>query len=65
MQPDNEIWSINRYKIRNIFLEKLYRKCGGEARPKTSYQKSKLSISLNQQSELLQLLLNCLILLYV
>ena len=41
-EPDNEIWS-----------EKSYTKCGGEASPRPFYQKSKLSISLDQQSEML------------
>ena len=33
--------------MRNIFLEK----CGGEASPRTFFKKSKLKISLNQQSK--------------
>ena len=37
----------------NIFLEKPYTKCGGEAIPRPSYKKSKFSISLDQQSEML------------
>ena len=37
------------YNMRNIFLEKSYTKCGGEARPRSFYKKSKLSISLDQQ----------------
>ena len=37
------------YKIRNIFLEKSNIKCGGDANPRTL--KSKLSTSLDQQSE--------------
>ena len=39
------------YKIRNIFLEKSNIKCGGDANPRTFYKKSKLSPSLDQQSE--------------
>ena len=39
-------------KLRNIFLEKSYTKCGGETRPRPS-EKSKLSISLDQQSKAL------------
>ena len=38
--------------MRNIFLEKSYTKCGGEASPRPFYKKSKLSISLDQQSEI-------------
>ena len=36
-ESDNEIWS-----------EKSYTKCGGEASPRPFYQKSKLSMSLDQ-----------------
>ena len=32
------------YKMRNIFLKKLYTKCGGEDSPKSFYKKSKLRI---------------------
>ena len=35
---------------RNIFLEKSYTKCGGDASPRPFYKKSKLSISLDQRS---------------
>ena len=38
-----------KYKMRNIFLEKSNIKCGGDANPRTL--KSKLSTSLDQQSE--------------
>ena len=31
------------YNKRNIFLEKLYTKCGGEVSPRNFYKKSKLS----------------------
>ena len=41
------------YNMRNIFLEKSYTKCGGEASPRSFYEKSKLSISLDQQLEML------------
>ena len=37
----------------NIFLEKLYAKCGGEASPRPFSEKLKLSISLTQQSKVL------------
>ena len=33
------------YDTRNIFIEKLFAKCGGEASPRPFYKKSKLSIS--------------------
>ena len=36
-----------------IFLEKLYAKCAGETVPRPSSKKSKLSISLNQESKVL------------
>ena len=42
------------YKMRNIFLEKSNIKCGGDANPRTV--KSKLSTSLDQQSESLFLM---------
>ena len=41
------------YNMRKIFLEKSYPKCGGETSPKPSSRKSKLSISLDQQSKVL------------
>ena len=46
--------NISRSKVmRNIFLVKSYTKCGGEARSRPSYKKLKLSISLDQESEML------------
>ena len=42
------------YNMRNIFLEKSYSECGGEARSKSFHKHIKLSISLNQHSEMLQ-----------
>ena len=39
--------------MRNIFLEKLYPKCGGEAWPRTFYKKPGLCLSLYQQPEML------------
>ena len=39
------------YKMRNIFLEKPYRKYGGETSPGPLNKKLKLNISLDQQSE--------------
>ena len=41
------------YNMRNIFLEKSYTKCGGENSSRLFYKKSKLRISLDQQSEML------------
>ena len=41
------------YNMRSIFLEKSYIKCGGETIPKSFSKKSKLSISLDQQSKIL------------
>ena len=40
------------YNKRNSFLERSYIKCDGEASPRTFHEKSKLSISLDQQSEM-------------
>ena len=34
MQSDNEIWSVNKENMRNIFLEKSYTKCGTEIIPR-------------------------------
>ena len=36
------------YKMRNIFVEKLYTKCAGETIPRPLSKKSKLSISPDQ-----------------
>ena len=47
-QSDNESWSVNRSKMRSIYLEKSYTKCGWETSPRPFFKKSKLSISLNQ-----------------
>ena len=41
------------YNMRTIFLEKLYAKCGGETSPTLFFKKSKLRISLDQQSKVL------------
>ena len=38
--------------MKNVFLEKLYAKCGKEASPRSFYKNSKLSISLAQWSEM-------------
>ena len=41
------------YNLRNIFREKSYTKCGGEAIHRPFSKKSKLSVSLDQQSKTL------------
>ena len=41
------------YNLRNIFHEKLYTKCDGEATHRSFSKKSKLSVSLDQQSKTL------------
>ena len=49
------------YSIRNIFLEHFSStKYGGEASPRNFYKKSKLSISLGQQSEMVYLIMKML-----
>ena len=45
------------YNMRNIFLEKSYIKCGGKISPRSLPKNSKLSISLDQQSDVLYSLL--------
>ena len=40
-------------KMRNMVFEKSYIKCGGEARPRPFYKKSKFSMSLDCHSEML------------
>ena len=44
---------LREYNMKNIFLKKSYRKCGGETSPRPFSEKPKLSISLDQQSEFL------------
>ena len=39
--------------MRNIFLEKSYKKCGEETSPRPFSEKLKLSVSLDQQSKVL------------
>ena len=48
-----EFSRLIKYKMRNIFLEELYTKCGVEASPSPFYKKSNLSTSLDQHYELL------------
>ena len=45
------------YNMRIIFIEKWYRKCGGETSPRPFPEKLKLSISLEQYSKVLYSLL--------
>ena len=52
-----KIAQLIEYNIKNIFLEKLYTKCGGEASLRVFYKNLKFSICLDQQSEMLQSLL--------
>ena len=40
------------YNMRNIFIEKSYTKSGVEASPRPFYEKTKMSIPLDQQSEI-------------
>ena len=42
-----------KYNMRNVFVGKSYGNCGGEASPRPFYKKSQMSISVNQQSEML------------
>ena len=44
------------YNLRNIFLEKSYTKCDGETISRPFSKKSKLSISLDQDSKVLYIL---------
>ena len=53
---DNQTWKIGQlieYNMRKIFPENSYQKCGGEASPRSFCKKSRLSKSLDQQSEML------------
>ena len=47
------------YNMTNIFLEKSYTKCDGETIPKPFSKKSKLIISLDQKSKVLDSLFYC------
>ena len=44
-----DLRNIAKYDLRNIFLEKLCTKCGGETSPRPFFKKLQLSISLDQQ----------------
>ena len=48
-----EFGQLIEYNMKNILLEKSYSKRGGEASPKPFYKDLKLSISLNEHSEIL------------
>ena len=43
-----EFGQLIEHNMRNIFLEKLYMKCGGDIIPRPFFKKSKLSIFLDQ-----------------
>ena len=43
-----------KYKIRNIYLEKSYKKSGEEASPRPFYNKLRCCLSLVLQSEMLE-----------
>ena len=45
------------WNLRNIFLEKSYTECGGETIPRPFFEKSKLSISVDQYSKALYILI--------
>ena len=47
---------LDKYNMRNIFLEKLYTKCGRETIPWPFSKKSKMSTSLDQCSKVLYIL---------
>ena len=44
---------VTEYNVRNVFLQKFYTKCGGKAIPRPFYRNSNLSITVDQQSEML------------
>ena len=41
------------HNIRDMFFEKLYKKCGGDTLPRPFSKKTQLSISLDQKSKVL------------
>ena len=45
------------WNLRNIFLKKSYTECGGETIPRPFFEKSKLSISVDQYSKALHILI--------
>ena len=46
-----EFGQLMEYNMRNIFLEKSFTRCGAETVPRLFSKKSKLSLSLDQQSK--------------
>ena len=48
---------VIEWNLRNIFLEKSYTECGGETIPRPFFEKSKLSISVDQYSKALYILI--------
>ena len=44
---------LKEFNMASIFLEKSYKHCDGETSSRPFYEKSELSISLDQQSEIL------------
>ena len=56
-RKDNQIMQfchLREYNMRNIFLEKPYTKWDAETIPRLFSKKSKLNISLDQQSKILE-----------
>ena len=47
-QSNNEIFQLIESNMRNIFLEKLYTKCGGKTSTRSYFKKSKLKTSLDR-----------------
>ena len=52
-QPDNENGSVNRIQNKEYFSWKIIQKIWWKASPRPSHKKTKSSISLNQQNEML------------
>ena len=48
-----KLGQLIEYNMIVFFLENSYTKCGGETSPRSFYKNSKLSIPLDQQSEML------------
>ena len=46
-QPGHEVWSVNRYNMRNIFVKKSYTKCAAETIPRHLSKKSKVYLWIN------------------
>ena len=59
MQPDNEIWSVNRIQHKKQFCLKIYSKRGGETSSRPFSKKSILIVSLDQQSKVFTDYLYC------